>query len=649
MLRHQAMRGVLENFRVFGDVCFLSATQIPKKYLPKQLKGITQINMTWGDVEPASVAVIPTNDINYAVQNQISNALDRGFSIYVFFSNVKGIVTAIEKDMRLTNETVRVICSDGEEEANLKMLDKIGIEKGSVKSEAKQINLVTSCAFEGVDFFGKEAKVYIAVSSRNTALSLDVNTTIRQLDGRIRDLRPNADINILAEIGKSKRFDAATIKLELGKRVRIFKDDIKEYNKAFKKAKPVVRNSMSFTPKISDFSYDIEDDIVSYDEGSFCSALYSEMVKTEQYRDIQVFLDALLEAGFNARPEQGIHCNDKKDTPTPWQEQICEYYGLRDQVAEIHAKYDKEFERMKELKSKDAKMAEYSRIIDSIELDTKQTNDRIQEIETKQRSFKSIYTNMTLENVAEKLYKKDSVLAAVVMKKSVDAKISKNIALTSSVLESFKVGDKYTSDQIKDKFNNIFETLGIDKKATNKTISEWFETNRKKVHNPKTLKKDSLIILVEPKQDARLDFITPIAGEFGYSVAKLESGTGTEIMDFLFDATMYLSKTEIGLLSDNIEAAKEMIKKNRKQTVTTELEHKVFESQILSKLSTYGATRESTVLNTIEKIALGVGIEVNPSDILDKYYDVAIVPFKNGEGKTKTGKDKVPDIQLILK
>lgn len=649
LLRHTAMRGVLSSFALFESVCFLSATQIPKKYLPKQMLRITQINMNWGDIKPANIAVVPTNDINYAVQNQVQNALDRDFSIYVFFSNVKGIVKTIESDPRLNNDTVRVICSDGDEEANLRLLEKIGIEKGTVKSDAKQINLVTSCAFEGVDFFGTDAKVYIAVSSRNTALSLDVNTTIRQLDGRIRDLRPNADINILAEIGKSKRFDAKTIRAELSKRVKIFKKDIKVYNRDYKKAAPATQKNMIFDPKITDFAYDIENGLVTYDDGSFSSALYSEMVKTEQYRSMDVFMNALLEAGFNARPELGIFSSDKKEQGEPWMDQILHYYSLRDEIVAIHAKYDKDFTALSEMTDKVAKVAEYSRIIDCIEAETASINDKLVIIEAKQRSFKSVYKHMSIEEVAEKEYKKDSVLSSVVMKKAVEKRVEKDISLTADVLASFKTGKLYTSDDIKKRFNEIFASLGIDKRATNKTVSEWFATEKRKVHNPKTLKKDSFTILVQPKQDPRLDIVSPIAGEFGYSKAKLERGTDAEIMNFLLDAHSYLNESEIASLHGNIEAAKAVISVNRKKSITGELEYKIFESQLLSKISTYSATRQSTVLNTINKIALGVGVDVDAPSVLNKYYNIETIPFPIGEGKTKTGKNKVLDIQLKLK
>ena len=57
-----------------------------------------------------------------------------------------------------------------------------------------------------------------------------------------------------------------------------------------------------------------------------------------------------------------------------------------------------------------------------------------------------------------------------------DNKIINEDEISRLVYEDFKEGDKIAKKDLKDKLNNIYKYLGINKNAKANDINKWFET-----------------------------------------------------------------------------------------------------------------------------------------------------------------------------
>lgn len=187
--RDKAINGVIDNFKSYKSYCFMSATPITADFKPGFLDGVEEVEAEWGDTDKLKVNLIETNKPYITAANIINNFVGDGLSIqgvkveelFFFLNSVTNIANII-KHCNLTNDMVKIVCSDTE--ANRKKLE--GFDIVNSKSENKPITFITSCSFEGCDYFSENGASFIVSNSGDVQTQLDIATDIYQIAGRIR-------------------------------------------------------------------------------------------------------------------------------------------------------------------------------------------------------------------------------------------------------------------------------------------------------------------------------------------------------------------------------------------------------------------------------------------------------------------------------
>ncbi len=105
----------------------------------------------------------------------------KSYEAYFFINSVTDIVSILEH-CHLSNDDVRIICADNEE--NEKKL--IGYKISSSLSDSKRLNFITSKSFEGADYFSETGLCFVVSSASNKHTLASIDTDIPQIAGRIR-------------------------------------------------------------------------------------------------------------------------------------------------------------------------------------------------------------------------------------------------------------------------------------------------------------------------------------------------------------------------------------------------------------------------------------------------------------------------------
>ena len=202
--RQKAIDGVLDNFKKFKSYCFMSATPILPSFKPDCLRDVEEIQADWGELEKLRVELQQTNK-PYTLAANIINAYKRdgfitskegvrSYEAFFFINSVTDIV-AILKHCNLSNDEVRIICANNED--NEKKLK--GYTISNSRSDNKMFTFITSKSFEGADYFSKTGLCFVVSSASNPHTQASIDTDIPQIAGRIRS-KDNPFRNFLVHI-----------------------------------------------------------------------------------------------------------------------------------------------------------------------------------------------------------------------------------------------------------------------------------------------------------------------------------------------------------------------------------------------------------------------------------------------------------------
>lgn len=189
--RQKAIDGVLDNFRVFKSFCFMSATPITPDFVPDCLKDVPVVEADWGkNTDTLKVELLRTNKPYTMAANIINKYKNDGYFIlnghksyeaFFFINSVKDIA-GILNHCHLSNDEVRIVCADNDE--NREKL--IGYDISNSRSDNKKFNFITSKSFEGADYQSKTGICFVVSSASNPHTQASIDTDLPQIAGRIR-------------------------------------------------------------------------------------------------------------------------------------------------------------------------------------------------------------------------------------------------------------------------------------------------------------------------------------------------------------------------------------------------------------------------------------------------------------------------------
>ena len=246
--REKAINRVFSTYRMYKSFCFMSATPIMPDFKPSLLDDVEEVMAEWDNVEKITVNLqysnkpflTAANIINrYKADGFIEVNGNRSYEAFFFINSVNEICKIL-KHCDLTNDNARIICADTED--NRKKLGDFNISTSN--SANKQFTFITCKSFEGVDYFSDSAISFVVSSASAEHTKLAIDTDIPQIVGRIRS-KNNPFRNKIVHIYNrtNKDIDLITTFEEMtditNRTEEAAKQQIEKYNKATTRAEKI--------------------------------------------------------------------------------------------------------------------------------------------------------------------------------------------------------------------------------------------------------------------------------------------------------------------------------------------------------------------------------------------------------------------------
>ena len=202
LFRRGAVNYILDNYKLFKDYVFVTATPNKEQFIPKKLAGIEFMSLNWADAKKTNISVqkVTKNGNDYIVETcrqYLDGEIDG--SAHIFYNSVKEIVSVVKSIMALPNykkDSIKIVCSDSDfNKRNINKVDS-GLFHKSLSS-TKIINFYTSCVFEGCDIEDEFGRTYIVVNSNRTSSKVCMTTLVPQICGRVRNSVYINDVKML--------------------------------------------------------------------------------------------------------------------------------------------------------------------------------------------------------------------------------------------------------------------------------------------------------------------------------------------------------------------------------------------------------------------------------------------------------------------
>lgn len=202
LFRRGAVNYILDNYKLFKDYVFVTATPNKEQFIPKKLAGIEFMSLNWADAKKTNISVqkVTKNGNDYIVE-KCRQYLDGEIDgrAHIFYNSVKEIISVVKSIMALPNykkDSIKIVCSDSDfNKRNINKVDS-GLFHKSL-SPTKIINFYTSCVFEGCDIEDEFGRTYIVVNSNRTSSKVCMTTLVPQICGRVRNSVYINDVKML--------------------------------------------------------------------------------------------------------------------------------------------------------------------------------------------------------------------------------------------------------------------------------------------------------------------------------------------------------------------------------------------------------------------------------------------------------------------
>ena len=457
--REKAINRVFSTYRMYKSFCFMSATPIMPDFKPSLLDDVEEVMAEWDNVEKITVNLQYSNKPFLTAANIINRYKADGF-IEVngnksyeafFFINSVNEICKILKHCNLTNDNARIICADTED--NRKKLGDFNISTSN--SANKQFTFITCKSFEGVDYFSDSAISFVVSSASAEHTKLAIDTDIPQIVGRIRSKnnpfrnkivhiynRTNKDIDLITTF---EEMTDITNRTEEG-----VKQQIEKYNKATTRAEKIAIKRLIN----NDLILETEDGIY-YNDAILKLDLYNFKVNQIIYK-----------SGISVRTE--------------YQERGVQTTAITYNKEEGEMKTENE---TKAITFKEAYLKALS------------CQDLVQRGQyLKVDLVKEAIEKLTPEEVRAARYTKKAVKELLISK---NEKLNKFTKAIKMIKKEMPYNEFVPVAKVKEMLANIYEILGIEKKAKATDITAFFYAKESRIRiNGKI---ERVICIIRPK------------------------------------------------------------------------------------------------------------------------------------------------------
>ena len=182
--RREAAQDVLNNYKRFNEYCFMTATPLDSDFMLEELLDEDMVICEWEDVREITVQSTKCiKSVESSVELLINDFLCNKYdgNAYFFVNSVDFIKNMVSK-CDLNENNTRVIYSKSNQK-------QVGIHNGLTTDAPKRINFLTSTCFEGADILDEDGYVFVVSDSSKTHTLLDISTSMLQISGRIRNTK----------------------------------------------------------------------------------------------------------------------------------------------------------------------------------------------------------------------------------------------------------------------------------------------------------------------------------------------------------------------------------------------------------------------------------------------------------------------------
>lgn len=445
---------LLRSLSEFDYVTYLSATPIADKYMKalKEFEGVPYTVLDWSNTERTQIVRIESkNPINNALQI-VRNYKNGNFpkigdveskECVIFLNSVTNIVNIV-KQCGLKPDEVNIIVAKNDE--NDKFVKRLGKEYGIGEcpkrgERHKMFTFCTSTAFAGCDFYSTCASTFVISDNKRAHTSIDIATELVQIAGRQRlaenPFRKMVFFIYNVDIGMSNETD---YKAKLEKKLNVSMELAAHKNTAEGELREKIRKETTEWQNIKQYSedyvrYDGENDVFVVNRWAYLNELFAYDVQRENYVNTTVVRNQIEESGMIVKGDPYM---------SDYQEQLkCILF--KEGFAERMERYC-ELRRMKET----------CRFFIAHEIMERQYDD-----------LSLYYDKLGYERIKALGYKEHRILAELEYHYRMND-------IRQKFRETFKIGMRMTTDDIKRKMCEIYQSYGINKKGVAKHLENEY-------------------------------------------------------------------------------------------------------------------------------------------------------------------------------
>lgn len=191
---------LINDISAFNSTSYLTATPTNFKYLPKPLQKLNHVKVEWEDArKPDLVHSFANRSLTEDTISTVIDKLDNTTEeLYIFYNSRRYIVSLIKKILKLKTELtlddINILFSETDDNTNyfrkyLGTKFKYGSFPDGINN--KRINLISSMAYEGCDFYPNNDDTInptsiIISDPRSKTMRFDINVQLKQICGRFR-------------------------------------------------------------------------------------------------------------------------------------------------------------------------------------------------------------------------------------------------------------------------------------------------------------------------------------------------------------------------------------------------------------------------------------------------------------------------------
>lgn len=452
---------LLKTLKEFDYVTYLSATPIADKYMKalKEFEGVPYTVLDWSNTERTHIIRIESkNPINNALQI-VRNYQNGNYpkigdveskECVIFLNSVTNIVNIV-KQCGLKPDEVNIIVAKNDE--NEKFVKKLGKEYviGECPKRGERHKMFTFCtstAFAGCDFYSTCASTFVISDSKRVHTSIDIATELVQIAGRQRlaenPFRKSVIFIYNVDIGMNNETD---YKAKLEDKLNMSMELAEFKNTAKGEARERIRKETTEMQNIKKYSedyvrYDSENDRFVVNRWAYLNDLFAYDVQRENYVNTTVVRNQIEESGMSVKGDPYM---------SDYQEQL--------KCILVKEGFSERMKRYCELR----RMKETCRFFIAHEIMERQYDD-----------LRVYYDKLGYERIKALGYKEHRILAEL-------EHLYRMNDIRQKFRETFKVGMRMTTDEIKRIMGEIYQGYGITKNGVAKHLDKEYGIRMREV------------------------------------------------------------------------------------------------------------------------------------------------------------------------